>query len=65
MKAFFEMTNEFNFQIIDSLIESRGVRLTWQTVIQDAIYTGNRVTIPTSVAPHFDKSKAGSGDSLA
>ena len=29
MNAFFETTNGFNFQIIDSLIESRGVRLTW------------------------------------
>ena len=29
MNAFFETTNGFNFQIIDPLIESRGVRLTW------------------------------------
>ena len=29
MNALFETTNGFNFQIIDSLIESRGVRLTW------------------------------------
>ena len=29
MNAFFETTNGFNFQIIDPLIESRGVRLIW------------------------------------
>ena len=29
MNAFFETTDGFNFQIIDPLIESRGVRLTW------------------------------------
>ena len=29
MNAFFETTNGFNFQIIDPLIGSRGVRLTW------------------------------------
>ena len=29
MNAFFETTNGFNFQIINPLIESRGVRLTW------------------------------------
>ena len=29
MNAFFETTNGFNFQIIEPLIESRGVRLTW------------------------------------
>ena len=29
MNAFFKTTNGFNFQIIDPLIESRGVRLTW------------------------------------
>ena len=29
MNAFFETPNGFNFQIIDPLIESRGVRLTW------------------------------------
>ena len=29
MNAFVETTNGFNVQIIDPLIESRGVRLTW------------------------------------
>ena len=29
MNAFFETNNGFNFQIIDPLIESTGVRLTW------------------------------------
>ena len=29
MNAFFETTNGFNFQTIDPLIESWGIRLTW------------------------------------
>ena len=54
MNAFFETTNGFNFQIIDPLIESRGVRLTWfdckQSFPEDIIKSNERKSLPSAVA---------------
>ena len=63
MNAFFEMTNGFKFQIIDPLIESRGVHLTWfdckgLTEIEDllcyAIYGVQLHRVPFGFDSHLE-----------
>ena len=46
MNAFFETTNGFNFQIIEPLIESRGVRLTWFDCNMHFFFQRNNVENP-------------------
>ena len=51
MNAFFETTNGFNLQIIEPLIESRGVRLTW---FDCKANWNNRENVSKNATIHFN-----------
>ena len=53
MNAFFETTNGFNFQIIDPLIESRGVRLTWFDCKIARLYDLDHITTTTTITTGY------------